>query len=230
MENLKTGIILRDIYERLLERYGPQHWWPADEPFEVIVGAILTQNTAWTNADKAIRALKNAGVLSAPALHRIPEEKLAELIRPSGYFNVKARRLKAFVTWLAERCGGDLGKLFSTGTGSLREELLGVYGIGEETADSILLYAGGQPVFVIDAYTRRIFDRIGLQPDGRRYADYRAMFMNHLPPEPALYNEYHALIVRLGKEICRPRPLCRDCVLNQGNTSVKAYPCTVSSV
>lgn len=228
MENPKTGTILRDIYERLLERYGPQHWWPADEPFEVMVGAILAQNTAWTNADKAIHALKNAGALSATALSRIPEEKLAELIRPSGYFNVKARKLKALVTWLAERCGGDLGKLFITETGDLREELLGVYGIGEETADSILLYAGGQPVFVIDAYTRRIFDRIGLQPEGRRYADYQAMFMNHLPPEPALYNQYHALIVRLGKEICRPHPLCRDCALNRGTVSAaETYPCTI---
>lgn len=227
MENPKTGTILRDIYQRLLERYEPQHWWPADEPFEVMVGAILTQNTAWTNVHKAIRNLKNADVLSAPALRHIPMEKLAELIRPSGYFNAKARKLKAFASWLGERCGDDLSVLFLTETATLRGELLGIYGIGEETADSILLYAGGQPVFVIDAYTRRIFDRIGLQPDGRRYTDYQAMFMNHLPPEPPLFNEYHALIVRLGKETCRTRPLCRECILNRGNPTAETYPCTI---
>ncbi len=217
--------ILTDVYERLLTAYGPQHWWPGETPFEVIIGAILTQNTAWTNVDRAIRNLKAAGVLSAAALRNLPQDELATLIKPSGYFNAKARKLKELVRWLGERCGDDLGALFATETGGLREELLKVHGIGEETADSILLYAGEKPIFVIDAYTRRIFERLGLQPRrGNRYGDYQALFMENLPPETRLFNEYHALIVRLGKDICRPAPRCGDCPLNL-ECGGAGYPC-----
>jgi endonuclease-3 related protein len=217
---------LRSIYRRLLDRYGPQHWWPARDPFEVTVGAILTQSTAWTNVEKAIAGLRAAGRLSAAALLALPEPELAELIRPCGYYNVKARRLKAFVGWLVKTCGGDLEKLFSRDAVTLRRELLGIYGIGEETADSILLYAGNLPVFVIDAYTRRILGRLGLSPAqacppesgstrGRdSYAAFQALFMENLPPDPRLFNEYHALLVHLGKDCCRKTPRCSGCPLN----------------
>ena len=208
--------IVMDVYERLYSAYGSQHWWPGDTPFEVIIGAILTQSTAWTNVEKAIANLKSAGILSAPALREIPEPDLAALIRPSGYFNVKARKLKAFVEWLGQRSNDDLEILFTARTAALREELLGVYGIGEETADSILLYAGNKPSFVIDAYTRRIVDRLGIEPGGPAYSDYRHLFMDNLPADAALYNEYHALLVRHGKDVCRKtRPLCKTCCLER---------------
>jgi endonuclease-3 related protein len=205
---------LRAIYRRLMDRYGPQHWWPAREPFEVIVGAILTQSTAWTNVEKAIANLRAAGKLSTAALREVPETELAELIRACGYYNVKAHRLKAFVNWLGENYGGDLGRLFSRDIGDLRHEMLGVYGIGEETADSIILYAGNRPVFVIDAYTRRILGRLGLAPARESYAALQALFMENLPADARLFNEYHALLVRLGKETCRNTPRCADCPLN----------------
>jgi endonuclease-3 related protein len=205
---------LMSVYRRLFDRYGPQHWWPAREPFEVIVGAILTQSTAWTNVEKAIDALRAAGRLSAAALRDTPEPELAALIRPCGYYNVKARRLKAFVEWLDKAHGGDLDLMFAADSGGLRRDLLAVYGIGEETADSILLYVGNLPVFVIDAYTRRIMGRLGLSPAGDRYADFQAMFMQNLPADARLFNEYHALLVRLGKECCRrTAPRCHACPL-----------------
>jgi endonuclease-3 related protein len=216
---------LMSVYRRLQKAYGPQHWWPGETAFEVCIGAILTQNTAWSNVDRAIRNLKEAGALSAAALGSLPETELARLIRPSGYFNAKARKLKAFVGWLGERCGDDLGALFRTDTAALRDELLRVHGIGEETADSILLYAGGKPVFVIDAYTRRVCGRLGLRPGhGERYADYQALFTDSLPRDVPLYNEFHALIVRLGKETCRPAPRCAGCPLNAGKKG-PGYPC-----
>jgi len=216
---------LVDVYEKLFARYGPQHWWPGETPFEVMIGAILTQNTAWTNVDRAIRNLKAASVLNAAALRELPQVELATLIRPSGYFNAKARKLKELVRWLGERCADDLDVLFATETSPLRKELLNVHGIGEETADSILLYAGGKPVFVIDAYTRRILERLGLQPPhGNRYADFQGLFMEDLPPDARLFNEYHALIVRLGKESCRPAPCCADCPLDLGRGG-EGYPC-----
>ncbi len=166
--------------------------------------------------EKAIVNLKSAGVLSAPALRDIPESDLAALIQSSGYFNVKARKLKAFVAWLGCRCGDDLDVLFQADTAVLREEFLGVYGVGEETADSILLYAGNKPSFVIDAYTRRIIDRIGLQPEGNSYRDYQRLFMDQLPADVPLYNEYHALFVRHGKDACRKSsPMCSACCLDR---------------
>jgi len=196
-----------------MDGYGPRHWWPADEPFEVMVGAVLTQSAAWLNVEKAIANLKAAEALSPRALRRLNLPELAALIRPSGYYNAKAAKLKALVNWLKECCHDDLKKLFATSTDELRQQLLAVYGIGEETADSIVLYAANKPVFVIDAYTRRIITRLGLAPDGNSYAAYQALFMDNLPPDVTLFNEYHALLVHLGKNVCRRRPLCRQCCL-----------------
>lgn len=214
MGDYSINQVLQNIYHNLMARYGPQHWWPALEPFEVIVGAILTQSTAWTNVEKAISNLKAAGALSAEDLRQLPHSEVASLIRPSGYYNVKALKLKAFAHWLGDYYDDDLNKLFTGKTDHLRQQLLAVYGIGEETADSILLYAANQPIFVIDAYTRRIISRLGLAPANNSYTAYQALFMDNLPPDTGLFNEYHALLVCLGKNICRPRPLCRQCCLN----------------
>jgi endonuclease-3 related protein len=221
--------VLTDIYRKLYERFGAQHWWPAQGPFEVIVGAILTQSTAWTNVEKAIANLKAAGKLSPKGLRQLPETELAALIHPSGYYNVKARKLKAFVNRFGEQYSDSLDKLFSGDIESVRGELLGVHGIGEETADSIILYAGNKPVFVIDAYTRRIIDRIGLSPGDNNYAGYQSLFMSNLPADAALFNEYHALLVNLGKIFCRKRPLCERCCLNAGKKRGKSaqFPCAV---
>jgi endonuclease-3 related protein len=223
--------ILLNIYHRLLTRYGPQHWWPAQEPFEVIIGAILTQSTAWTNVDKAIENLKEAGKLSPEKLRRLPDEELAGLIHPCGYYNVKTRRLKAFAHWFGEEYGDDLDSLFAQAIDPLRRQLLGIYGIGDETADSIMLYAGNKPVFVIDAYTRRFIKRAGLAPEVDSYSAYQSLFMDNLPADVPLFNEYHALLVRLGKEACRTRPLCRDCCLNNGekDTPGGRFPCSAIS-
>jgi endonuclease-3 related protein len=217
---------LPEIYRTLFARFGPQRWWPAQEPFEVIIGAILTQSTAWTNVEKAITSLKAAGMLSAKGIRQLPEAKLPALIRPSGYYNVKARKLKAFVEWFGERYGDSLDKMFSGDIPLLRRELLAVYGVGEETADSIILYAGNKPVFVIDAYTRRIIERLGLAPQSNSYAAYQSLFMSSLPPDAALYNEYHALLVKLGKDFCRKKPLCEECPLNTGKSG--RSPCAVT--
>jgi len=208
-----TGDTLQGVYRRLVERYGPQHWWPAKEPFEVMVGAILTQSAAWSNVEKAITRLKTANALAPGPLRQLPLSEIALLIYSSGYYNAKARKLKSLATWLGERYQDDLGRLSATEAGQLRRELLGVHGIGEETADSIVLYAASQPAFVIDAYTRRIVDRIGLAPDARSYRDYQGLFMDNLPRDVALFNEYHALLVCLGKNVCRRRPVCRECCL-----------------
>jgi endonuclease III related protein len=204
---------LREIYRRLWDAYGPQHWWPAETPFEVMVGAILTQSAAWSNVEKAIARLKSAGALSPEALRRLPQEELATLIHASGYYNAKAVKLKALVGWLKEACDDDLTRLSTTDTDSLRAELLRVHGVGGETADSILLYAIGKPVFVIDAYTRRILDRLGIRPEAKTYTGYQRLFTEALPAERVLFNEYHALLVTLGKHTCRPKPLCEVCPL-----------------
>jgi endonuclease III related protein len=216
MNNLQTKKKLMDVYERLLKHYGPQYWWPAEEPFEVMIGAILTQSTAWTNVEKGILNLKKAEVLSPRTLRQIPEKELAELIFSCGYYNAKARKLKAFVEWYGERFQDSLDRMSAGGLWQLRQELLEVHGIGEETADSILLYACQKPVFVIDAYTRRIVDHLGLQPGGSKYKDYQALFMDNLPPDEPLFKEYHALLVALGKETCRKSlSACSDCCLKQ---------------
>jgi len=205
--------ILLEIYHRLLACYGPQRWWPADDPFEVIVGAILTQSAAWTNVEQAIANLKTAGALSPIALHDLPLDRLAHLIRPSGYYNAKALKLKAFTERLHCQYDGDLGRFFALDTPQLRQELLHIYGVGEETADSIILYAARRPIFVIDAYTRRILNRLGLAPKTDSYGAFQALFAEYLPEDEALYNEYHALLVRHGKGVCRKVPLCPTCCL-----------------
>ncbi|MBI2909386.1 MAG: endonuclease III domain-containing protein [Chloroflexi bacterium] len=199
-----------EIYGRLAAEYGPQHWWPADDPFEVMVGAILTQSTAWTNVEKAIANLKRADALSADALYRLPLSELAILIRPSGYYNAKARKLKAFVTEFVENYEANLERLFAPDAETLRERLLAIYGVGEETADSIILYAAKKPIFVVDAYTKRVVARLGFTPVG--YADIQAIFMDNLPLDERLFNEFHALFVSHGKDRCRKRPLCPCCL------------------
>ena len=204
---------LLDIYRRLLAHYGRQHWWPGDGPFETMVGAVLTQAAAWTNVEKAIANLKSAGVLSPKALRAMPAEKLASLLYPVGYYNSKARKLKAIAEYAGERFDDDLDAMSRVDARILRTELLDVYGIGEETADDILVYAAGKPAFVIDAYTRRICARLGLSTDRASYGDLQSVFVDHLPPDVQLFNEYHALLDRHGKETCRKRPLCRECVL-----------------
>ncbi|MBC8019544.1 MAG: endonuclease III domain-containing protein [Verrucomicrobia bacterium] len=205
-----------DIYRRMSERFGPLSWWPAETPFEVCVGAILTQNTAWTNVEKAIIALKQATIMTPAAMRDVEPEQLAQLIRPAGYFNVKSTRLKAFVSWLFLHHQGSLEQMFSGDWLTLRAELIQVRGIGPETADSILLYAGNKPTFVVDAYTRRLFHRLGLLPENAGYDETRALFMAHLPADVQLFNEYHALIVRQCKQFCRKKPLCNGCPLFDG--------------
>ena len=206
---------LDDIYARLYARFGPQHWWPqSDGNFEIIVGAILTQNTAWTNVEKAMANLRRARLLTPDALNHVTEKKLASLIRPSGYFNLKAKRLKAFARFLFDKHHGKLAHLFKQDTVRLREELLAVYGIGPETADSIILYAAHQPIFVVDAYTRRIFARLVLARDDVTYDAMQRLFMDNLEHDESMFNEYHALIVALGKNICKKtEPKCGECPL-----------------
>ena len=204
-----------DIYDRLYAANGPQHWWPGDSAFEIIAGAILTQSAAWGNVEQALDNLKAAGALCPEGIAAMTEGKLAELIRPSGYFNAKARKLKAFVSVLSSRFEGDLQLLLSLPTAELRTLLLATYGIGPETADSILLYAAGRPVFVVDAYTRRMFSRLGLGPEVKTYDAWQTLFSESLPVDAAMFNEYHALIVRHGKQVCRKRPLCHACPLSE---------------
>ena len=210
MEGVATP---QKVFEMLLESYDPQHWWPGETPFEVIVGAVLTQNTNWTNVEKAIASLKREDLLSPEQLRDIDETKLAELIRPSGYFNIKARRLKSFISFLFENFEGDLSRMFALELSSLRHKLLEVKGIGPETADSILLYAGNYPVFVVDAYTKRIFSRIRLIHEEHTYHQVQEFFMERLETDRQLFNEYHALIVRHAKDYCRTKPLCDGCPL-----------------
>lgn len=201
------------LYRRLLDRYGPQHWWPGDGPFEVMIGAILTQSAAWSNVERGIAALKQHGAMAPQPLRLMPRDELAQLIYSCGYYNAKAVKIKALVTWLGDRCGDDLERLFAQDATALRRELLDVHGIGEETADSIILYAAGKPVFVIDAYTRRILPRLGLKPDKEDYAGFQRLFMEHLPHSAPMFNEYHALLVRHGKDVCRKAPRCPECCL-----------------
>ncbi|MFC1961943.1 endonuclease III domain-containing protein [Chloroflexota bacterium] len=201
------------LYHRLTEQYGSQHWWPAGSPFEVMVGAILTQSTAWQNVEKAIRNLKTGGVLSPQALAGLPTAEIARFIHPSGYYNAKTQKIKALVQWLQESFAGDLDRVFAQDIATLRRQLLGIYGVGPETADAIILYAANKPVFVIDAYTRRILSRLGLAADGLSYTGLQDLFMKSLPHEARLFNEYHALLVQHAKKVCRSRPLCRRCCL-----------------
>ncbi len=203
-----------EIYQRLYEHFGPQNWWPAETPFEVCVGAILTQNTNWKNVEKAIKNLKERNLLEPLSLHRLPLESLYELLKPCGYFRVKAKRLKRFVDYLVERYQGRLELLKDRDPEELRRELLEIKGIGPETADSILLYALEKPVFVVDAYTKRILLRHGLCSEEATYEEVKEVFEKALPRDPKLFNEYHALLVACGKTYCKPRaPRCKECPL-----------------
>lgn len=201
------------LYDRLHRRFGPQGWWPGRSAFEVIVGAILTQSTAWVNVERALARLRTAGVLEPRALAAVRARRLAGLIRASGFFRVKARRLSGFLRHLERRYRGDLRRLLRGPTVELRAELRAIPGIGPETADSILLYAAGRPVFVVDAYTRRILARHRIVRPDVGYAELQGFLMAHLPHDPALFNEYHALLVRVAKEHCRTRPRCEGCPL-----------------
>ena len=210
---------LMEVYDRFYGAYGPQHWWPGDGPFEVIAGAILTQSAAWANVEMALANMRAAGCWSLQAVHDLPEAELAEMVRSSGYFNAKARKLKAFAAHVALNYPGDLdenlGLFLAKPTAPLREELLSIHGIGEETADDIMVYAASKPSFVIDTYTRRIMDRMGMTPKANRpkYADYQAVFHDNLPPDTQLFNEFHALWDRHAKEACSKTPRCEGCCL-----------------
>ena len=202
------------LYRALYRSYGPQHWWPGDTPFEVMAGAVLTQNTAWGNVEKAIANLKRERLLTPSRLTGVSSKKLASLIRPSGYFNIKTRRLKNLLVLVRNRYRGNLKRMFADDPESLRASLLGVNGIGPETADSILLYAAKKPFFVVDAYTRRILYRHGFISNNADYHEVQRLFTENLPKDTRLYNEFHALIVKAGKERCRKRnPLCSKCAL-----------------
>jgi len=212
---IKASDLLK-VYKILRKALGHRHWWPGETPFEVMVGAILTQNTAWTNVEKAIANLKHARRLSFRAMRRISKTQLAQLIRPAGYFNIKADRLKHFVDFLNRECQGNILRLKKQNTSQLREKLLSVKGIGPETADSILLYALEKPSFVIDAYTKRIFSRHGLASVSDCYETWQKIFTGSLPVKLDLYNDYHAQIVQVGKDYCRKIPRCGLCPLGFG--------------
>ena len=211
-EMVSKEVLLR-IYEELYKKFGPQGWWPAETPFEVIVGAVLTQNTAWGNVERALRNLKGGGALSPQRIAEMQQRELQELIRPAGYFRVKAERLKAVVEFLLEEFEGSVEKMASKPLEELRPKLLRVKGIGPETADSILLYACEKPIFVVDAYTRRALGRHGLVRDGAPYEEIQSIFMEALPKDVELFKEYHALLVKLGKTHCRPKARCEGCPL-----------------
>jgi len=203
------------FYRLLLREYGPQRWWPARTSFEMMVGAVLTQNTAWANVERAIVNLRKKGCLEPWKMAALARRDLARLIKPAGYFNVKADRIKHLLDFLSSECGMDIALLRKAGAGKLREKLLSVNGIGPETCDSILLYAFNRPFFVIDAYTRRIFSRLGLVREETPYGELQDYFTANLPRSVKVYNEYHALIVKLGKDVCRKRPLCGECPVRE---------------
>ncbi|MBN1515066.1 hypothetical protein JXA32_00700 [Candidatus Sumerlaeota bacterium] len=207
--------LIRRIYEQLLKAYGPQHWWPAEGEDELIIGIVLTQNAAWSNVERALSRLKEAGACDLRSALSLPDARLAELIRPAGYFNLKTRRLKAVARYFIERWDCDYASMRRADPMELREELLGVYGLGRESVDCVLLYLLGFPVFVIDAYTLRIGARHGLFAEGASYEEARRIFESALPCDAAQFNEYHALLVQVGKHQCKPKPRCEGCPLNQ---------------
>lgn len=205
---------LRRYYRRLLAHFGPQHWWPGGTRFEVILGGLLTQNTSWRNVEKALENLRSRRLLSPRKLRRLSAVRLTRLLRPTGYYRQKTRTVHAFLQHLEAGHGSSLARLFRRPTPTLRAEMLSLRGVGPETADSILLYAGQRPVFVIDAYTRRVLSRHGLAPEAASYDELQHLFESNLPPDPALYNEYHALLVAVGKAYChRQQPDCPACPL-----------------
>jgi endonuclease-3 related protein len=205
--------ILIKIYRTLYQTYGPRHWWPGETSFEVMVGAILTQNTSWRNVEKAIQKLKGKGVLNPEGIHHLKRSELARLIKSSGYYRIKTDRLKSFIDFLFEEYDGNIKKMGRERMGELREKLLGVKGIGPETADSILLYGLEKPIFVVDAYTRRILSRHGIISEKASYEEVQKLFMDYLPRDEKLFNEYHALFVYLGKTVCKKIPRCELCPL-----------------
>jgi endonuclease-3 related protein len=205
--------ILIEIFQRLYKAYGPMDWWPGKTRFEVMVGAILTQNTSWRNVEKAIENLKARKVLHIGGIHQLKRSQLASLIRSSGYFRIKADRLRAFVNFLIENYDGELKKMMKEGVETLRQKLLHVKGIGPETADSILLYGLKKPIFVVDAYTKRILSRHGIISEKSSYEEVQSLFMDRLPHDERLFNEFHALLVHLGKTLCKKRPRCDRCPL-----------------
>jgi endonuclease-3 related protein len=205
--------ILMNIYRRLYQAYGPRHWWPGESAFEVMVGAILTQNTSWRNVEKAIQKLKGKGNLNPEGIYHLKKQQLASLIKSSGYYRIKANRLKAFVGFLFEDYRGDIERMRKERLGTLRQKLLKVNGIGPETADSILLYGLKQPIFVVDAYTKRVLLRHGMVSEGASYEEIQRLFMDYLPHDEKLFNEYHALIVHLAKTLCKKIPKCDICPL-----------------
>ncbi len=213
MTGIGDSIRIRNFYSALLKRYGPQDWWPAETRLECATGAILTQNTSWRNVEKAIETLRENLMLSAEKLRSASHERLAVLIRPCGYHNLKAKRLKNFIDFLFAGYGGEMENMLAEDTGKLRKELLSVNGIGEETADSILLYALGKPVFVVDNYSRRILGRHRLIPEGASYAEIQELFVQNLPADTEVFGEYHALIVKTGKLHCAKTPRCEGCPL-----------------
>ena len=208
-----TQDTIRKMYDHLWNAYGPQHWWPADSPAQVVIGAILTQNTSWTNVERAIENLRTAKCLDWTALRETPVERLAELIRSAGTYRVKALRLKAFVDYLWKRHGGDLDDMLSGELEEARRRLLSIHGIGPETADAILLYAGGRPTFVVDAYTKRILRRHFVIDQHASYQHVRSLFLGALPGDVQMFNEYHALLVTVGKRHCRSHAECDGCPL-----------------
>ena len=203
------------IYKGLYDAYGPRHWWPGETPFEVMVGAILTQNTSWKKVEKAIDRLKEKGLLNSTEIRKLRKNQLASLIRSSGYYRIKAERLKAFVNFLFEHYDGNLNRMKTEEIKTLREKLLGVKGIGPETADSILLYGLQKPIFVVDAYTKRILSRLGIVPEKASYEAIQNLFMDHLPHDERFFNEYHALLVHLGKNVCKKIPECDMCPIKE---------------
>jgi endonuclease-3 related protein len=205
--------ILIKIYRTLYQTYGPRHWWPGETSFEVMVGAILTQNTSWRNVEKAIQRLKGKGVLNPEGIHHLKRSELARLIKSSGYYRIKTDRLKSFIDFLFEEYDGNIKKMGRERLGELREKLLGVKGIGPETADSILLYGLKKPIFVVDAYTRRILSRHGIISEKASYEEVQKLFMDYPPRDEKLFNEYHALFVYLGKTVCKKIPRCELCPL-----------------
>lgn len=217
---------LLKIFHLLLAAFGKRHWWPGETDLEIAVGAILTQNTSWKNVEKAINSLKWEGLLNVHTLQNISEKELGEVIRSSGFYNVKSRRLKSFINVIHERFNGKISNLSNLSTEALREILLGIDGIGPETADSILLYALNRPVFVVDAYTKRFLSNHRLHRDHTTYDDVQRWFMMHLPCDTYLFNEFHALIVYLGQNYCRKKPMCNGCPLEE---DLKEYPQQASS-
>jgi endonuclease III related protein len=217
--------LLMKIYNKLYQAYGPRNWWPGDTSFEVMVGAILTQNTSWKNVEKAIQKLKGKGVLNPRGIHRLKESQLASLIKSSGYYRIKTGRLKSFVEFLFEEYDGNIMKMGRERLGELREKLLKVKGIGPETADSILLYGLKKPIFVVDAYTKRILSRHGFISEKASYEKVQKLFMDHLPVDEKLFNEFHALIVYLGKTLCKKIPRCELCPIKNVSRKEKRIVC-----